>query len=134
MKTQHLQKRRRKGVLSMELVLVLPIVMTVLFAVFEFSCVFLSRGSIVDAARAGARTAALDGASPERVEDRVRRTLGKQLGRNAQIFTRLGDRTGDEVIVGVRVPMQDAAPNMLWPIGYDLNGRYLQTEIVMVRE
>ena len=46
-------KPRRRGVLSMELVLTLPIVGVVLLALFEFTLLFYARGLVVEASRAG---------------------------------------------------------------------------------
>jgi len=46
----------------------------------------------------------------------------------------VGEYPGDVVWVGVEVPMQSAAPDLLWPIGVGLAGRNLYSETRMVRE
>lgn len=126
--------QNRRGVLSMELVLTLPILLILLFGLLEFSLLFFARGDVVDASRAGVRAARLHGATQESVEDEVRYSLGARLASQAQVHTTLGGKTGDEVSVTVRVPMAAAAPDLLWIAGYSLKGRELLCETRMVKE
>lgn len=127
-------RRPRRGFFSMELVLTLPILGVVLFALFEFSLLFSARGEIVEAARVGARTACLPGAEVADVEDSVRRVLGPRLRDNVYVDVQLGDHSGDLVAVAVHVPMEIAAPDLLWPIGYSIRDRQLFSETRMIRE
>ncbi|RLS54151.1 MAG: hypothetical protein DWH91_12600, partial [Planctomycetota bacterium] len=53
---------RRRGILSAELLLTLPILIVLLFGLLEFSLLFFARGDVVDASRAGARAARIFGA------------------------------------------------------------------------
>lgn len=126
--------RRRGGFYSLELALVLPILGIVLMALFEFSLLFFARGDVVEAGRAGARKASLPGTTAADVEQEVRRVLDPRLQRSLQVDAQLGTHTGDVVSVILRVPMSDAAPDLLWPVGYTLTGRYLLSEIRMIRE
>ncbi|QDU41344.1 TadE-like protein [Maioricimonas rarisocia] len=129
------QKRpKRRGVLSMELLLTLPIFATLLLGLFEFSLLFFARGDVVEASRVGARQASIQGASIEDVEAAVMHSLGPRMSSRASIHAVLGDYSGDEVIVGVRVPMSSASPNLLWPIGFNLHGRHLYCQTRMVKE
>lgn len=125
---------RRRGVLSMELLLTLPIFATLLFGLFEFSLLFFARGDVVEASRAGARQASIQGTTLEDVEAAVRHSLGPRMASRATVNAVLGQYSGDEVIVGVRVPMSSAAPNLLWPIGFNLQGRDLYCQTRMVKE
>jgi Flp pilus assembly protein TadG len=118
----------------MELVLTLPIVGVVLLALFEFTLLFYSRSLVVEASRAGARRATLPGVTAADVEDEVRRILAPPLQRGLSVETLLGQSSGDLVVVGVEVPMASAAPDLLWPIGFGLNGRNLYSETRMVKE
>jgi hypothetical protein len=124
----------RRGVLSMELVLTLPILGLVLIALFQFTLLFYSRGQIVEASRIGARRATLNGATVEEIEAEVRRVLSPALQQGLMVHAELGERSGDLVTVGVEVPMYAAAPDLLWPIGLGLQGRNLYAETRMVRE
>jgi hypothetical protein len=118
----------------MELVMTLPILGIVLFALFEFSLLFFARGQVVEACRAGGRMACLSGCGCETVENSVRQSLSPRLRRAAQIEVEMGEHTGDWVRVAVSVPMNEASPNMLWPVGFNLNGRNLYAETWMVKE
>lgn len=118
----------------MELVLTLPILGLVLFAMFEFSLLLTARSSVVAAGRAGARKASLPGASEEAVRAEVRAALPPRLRDSARIHVHAGEHSGDVVMVRVMVPMTAAAPDLLWPIGYRLRGRTLNASSRMVRE
>lgn len=124
----------RRGVLSMELVLTLPILGMLLFGIFEFSLLFYARGLVVEASRAGARKASLAGCCQQDVEREVARVLTRSLHQGTRVRCGLGERTGDVVWVSVEVPMGNAAPNLLWPIGVGLGGQNIYSETRMVRE
>ena len=124
----------RRGFLTMELVLTLPILALALFALFEFSLLFTARSSVVEAGRAGARKATLAGVQRKDVEAEVRSVLKPRLRDSADVKVKLGRHSGDEVSVSVSVPMQKASPNLLWPIGYSLRGRELITTTRMTKE
>ena len=127
-------RNRRRGWLSIELVLTLPILMVLLLGLFEFSLLFYARSSVVESSRAGARAASLAGIDQRRVEQEVRRILPVALTENCQIDYQPGEHSGDTVTVGVRVPMSSAAPDLLWMIGYSLDGQDLYAETSMIRE
>jgi len=112
----------------------LPLLMLVLFAVFEYSLLFFARGGVVEASRIGARSASCPGASMEYIEQSVAAALGPQMSQNASVYTELGQFSGDRVVVVVKVPMTDASPDLLWPIGFGLQGRFLVAETSMERE
>jgi len=126
--------RPRRGILSAELLLTLPILTVLLFGLLEFSLLFFARGDVVEASRAGARAARLHGATEESVEAEVRYSLGGRLAPHARVLMDLGHKTGDEVSVAVEVPMATASPDLLWLIGYSLNGRELLCETRMAKE
>ena len=130
----HSKRIARRGILTMELVMTLPILAIVLFALFEFSLLFFARGQVVDACRAGGRMACLPGSGCETVDHTVRQSLSPRLRKAARIEVEPGEHTGDWVRVAVRVPMQAASPNLLWPIGFSLNDRNLFAETWMVKE
>ncbi len=126
--------RQRRGVLSMELAITLPIFGILLMGLFEYSLLFAARGDVVEACRAGCRRGTLAFATAADVEEEVRWSLGGKLGPRAIIETELGEYTGDEVIVTVRVPMSAASPDLLWPIGFGLRDRELSCQSRMVKE
>jgi len=124
----------RRGVMSLELVLTLPILGVVLMGLFEFTLLFYARGQVVEASRAGARQATLPGATIDDVEATVARVLPPRLRQGLAVETDLGTRSGDMVLVAVSVPMTSAAPDLLWPIGAGLAGKRLTSETRMVQE
>lgn len=130
----HDSKRKRRAFLTAELVLTLPVLGLILFALFEFSMLFSSRASVQDAARAGARRATMSGAQAADVENEIRVKLPERFRKDADIRIQPGQHTGDVVTVSVTVPMNAAAPDLLWPIGYRLRGRTLVAETKMVKE
>jgi Flp pilus assembly protein TadG len=129
-----LQRVRRRGVLSMELVFTLPILGVLVAGLLEFSLVFFARADVVDACRAGARKATLHGATPQDVEAEVRRVLTPRLHAGLTVTAELNARTGEPVTVAVSTPMSAAAPDLLWPIGFSLEGRDLYCETRMAKE
>jgi len=126
--------RRRRGLLSMELVLTLPILGILLLGLFEFSMLFFARGDVVDACRAGAKQASLQGATEEDVEAAVLNALSGRLQANAQVETQLGEHSGDPIAVAVSVPMGAASPDLLWVVGFSLQNEFLYCETRMTKE
>lgn len=125
---------RRRGVLTIEMILVLPIVFIVLMAVFEFSILFFARSSVVQACRVGARQASLGVTDEAEILATVNRVLSPNLQRNHRVYVIPAERSGEITTVGLQVPMATAAPDLLWPIGFSLQGRYLTEETSLVRE
>lgn len=132
--TRKTVRSRRRGFQSMELVMTLPILGIVIFALFEFSMLFFARGAVVEASRVGARMATLPGVDQEAIEEEIRKVLQPRLQENLKIDVQLGENTGDVVSVMVTVAAEEAAPNLLWPIGYSLEGEKLIAETRMIRE
>ena len=131
---QRAVRSKRRGLAAMELVLTLPILFIVLLALIEFGMLFFARGDVVEASRLGARAGTMSGASIDSVDASVRAALGSRLGSTAELRIELGERSGDPVLVGVGVPMAAAAPNLLWPIGFNLTGQSLYAETRMIKE
>ncbi|MBI3465025.1 MAG: pilus assembly protein [Planctomycetes bacterium] len=126
--------RSRNGVLSMELVLVLPLVLVVLFGVIELSLLFSARQTLVAASRAGARTGALAGATFDDVKQAIQDQVGPPLCDQLTIDADLGRRSGDQVCVQVRAPMRSVSPDLLRVVGFGLDDRELVAETVMSKE
>lgn len=128
------RRRRRRGVLTMELVLTLPILLVVLLGLLEFTLLFYSRSLVVEASRAGARLGTLPGVELAEVDWEVRRVLPPRFHQGLEVTADLGEHSGDLVRVAVAVPMGVAAPDLLWPIGLGLRSHQLYSETRMVRE
>ena len=126
--------RRRSGVMTMELVLVLPLLLLVLFGVGEFSMLISARQSMVAASRDGARVASMAGATSGDVERVVRERLGDSFGDDLVIDLDLGRRSGDSVVVTLRLPMRCASPDLLRIVGIGLEEHELIAETAMCKE
>lgn len=133
-KQQNRRQPERRGFLSMELALVLPIFAIVLFALLEFTLLFYARADVVEASRIGARLATMPGITRENVELEVKKVLPPQLGQGAVVETQIGAHSGDVVMVAVSIPMTLASPNLLWPVGYNIKGQNLYSETRMIKE
>ena len=129
-----MQRPGRRGVLSMELVLTLPILFMLLLATFEFMLLFYSRSLVVEASRIGARKATLPGTTESDIEAEIKQVLVPRLQQGMKVYVDFGEWSGDVVTVSVQVPMSAASPDMLWPIGLGLSGQNLFSETRMVRE
>jgi Flp pilus assembly protein TadG len=70
---------RRGAVLSMELVLVLPLFLLLIFSLIEFSLLTAGQARVASAAQAGARYMSLSGAEESAVQARVAQVLGSDL-------------------------------------------------------
>jgi Flp pilus assembly protein TadG len=126
-------KRRLGAVLSMELILVLPIVLGLVFSIIEFGMLWSSSQRVKDAATAGCRTASFRGAD----ESAIRRAVENSLGKPALIANYSIDiqqNVSNEVSVAVAVPMRSAAPDLLRFVGFALDGRLLSSQTVMRKE
>lgn len=126
--------RVRSGVLSLEVILVLPILLVLLCGLFEISMLMFARSELVEASRAGARLGTMSGVTFEEVQWESVRAAGRRLGPVIEVDAELGRVSGDEVTVTVRAPMSAVAPDLLWPVGFGLQGRELITQTRMRKE
>ena len=128
------QPSRLGAILSMELVLVLPIFLLLLFAVVEFSLIATAQSRINTVAQSATRQLSLHGATPDELKQQVQTSLGPKLAQQAFIKIIDPPNAGDIANVEVVVPMRNTAPNLLWIIGFDLNERHLSASAPMVKE
>ena len=134
---------RRRGSLTVEMLLVLPIVLAFFLGMIEFSLILYSRQQLVGASREGCRVAALGGDQAE-VERAVKRYLGT--GRLGDAWVRLTDGQGrpipsarflppgEPVQVWVELPTAHAVPDLLRFLGYSIRDDELVARTVMRRE
>lgn len=125
---------RRGAVLSMELVLVLPLFLLLIFSLVEFSMLTAGQARVASAAQAGARYMSLSGAEETAVQERVGQVLGADFSAVCSIAVQPASYVGETGYVTVSVPMQSASPDLLWFIGFGLAGRSLEMRAAMVAE
>lgn len=133
------RRRRIGGVLTAELIITMPIVIGLIFAMIEIGMILVAQQQIENAARVGCRVGTLPADDPVAQADSVQDTVVNILSNNRLIcavnveFTP-GFETGDTVKVHISLPMEAAAPDMLAFLGFTLEGRELIAECVMRRE
>ncbi len=127
-------RKRLGAILSMELVLVLPIFMVLLFAIVEFSLLASARNQLAEAARCGVRELCINDESPDQIRQELSERLGPKLSQGIIVDVQEATRAGEIANVRVTVPMQNATPDLLWLTGFSVRDRYLSAEAPMVRE
>ena len=128
------RRTRRAGFATVEVALALPVFAVLLLGMIEFTLLFYARSSLVEASRAGARAAARSGGNQPSVRSEVKEVLPLALHDGLEIGIEGGARPGQAVTVALRVPMNSAAPDLLWLIGYSLEDRSLYAEATMIKE
>ena len=125
---------RRGAILSMELVLILPIFLLLIFSIVEFSMLMSAHSRVASAATSGARLMSIGGASSDEVRDKVTWLLGPTLAKNCHIHVEPAEHAGALGRVSVSVPMKNASPDLLWITGFSLSERTIESDAPMVME
>lgn len=96
--------RRRRGAAVVEMAVVLPLLLTILFGIIEFGWTFMVYQSLTNAAREGCRVAVLEGSTTTEIETRVGEYMDL-VGQNDYeiIITRATQDDPTETVV-VRMP------------------------------
>jgi Flp pilus assembly protein TadG len=130
--------RKYRGVLTLELMLVLPVILIVLLVLVELGTYLLAVQAIQGAAMAGAREATMPGATTDRVRTAVVGALagwsyaGQLTSDDIQV---VDSPTDGSVTVSVSVDASKAAVNPLAIIpGLDLSTKKISARFVMRKE
>jgi hypothetical protein len=130
----------RRGVSTIELLLVTPILIVVLVAVVELSLFISVRQQIVAASAQGSR-AATQGATDKEIEEVVRKALGDGiLSETVEVETDLFDDSGkpvppgEPVTVTVSVDAQRVVPDLLSIIGFSIKDKQIVGRTIMRKE
>lgn len=100
-------KKHRRGAAAVEMALVTPFLLTMLFGIIEYGWIFTVRQALTNAAREGARTAVLQGSTDEDIEDRVDTYLSPY-GITSHTITMIHSTDEDPIeTVRVQVPYAD---------------------------
>ena len=130
--------RAKRGFLTMELMLVLPVLLIVLLVLVELGTYLLAAQAIQGAAMVGAREATLPGATPDRVRTAVVGALAGWSYANSlsQDDIQVVDLPADgNVSVTVSVDATKAVVNPLLGVpGLDLSGKRIAAQFVMRKE
>jgi TadE-like protein len=124
--TDAVWRASRVGILSMELLLTLPVLMILLLGAVELAWLYRGYGVVQKASMAGAQAAEVTGADHQSIRAAVRHALGAELQPSADIEIRRQEFTGNVLSCGIRIPMEACAPNLLWPVGFDIGGESIE--------
>jgi hypothetical protein len=137
--------RRRPATVTVELVLVLPVLLIVLMGTIEFGMLLTARQELLAASREGARVASHGGgdrkALAAEVRDAVRESLGDGRLSDADVDVdwapegrreRPGDR--ERVEVTVHLPARHVVPDLLGWAGLSIARERLEGSTVMLVE
>lgn len=132
-------KRRRRGLVAVELLFVLPLLLAVLLGTVEFSLWLTAQQQVNLASREGARVAATGG-NRDDVDAVVRVALGPGRFDRATITATLTDEDGDPVLPGrpvavvVQLPAAAVVPDLLAFVGLSIRNQILVGQTVMRKE
>lgn len=130
-------RKPRKGSLSLELVIVLPILLMVLLAIVQLSSYLMATQAVQAAAMVGAREATLPGVTPVRVRKAVAGALAGWSFVSAlrDDDVQVADLPDGRVSVSVAVDADKAALNSLFRLpGFDLVGKKIRAQYIMRKE
>jgi Flp pilus assembly protein TadG len=127
--------RSRRGTATVELAVTAPVLFLLVFGVIEFGRALTVQQLLSNAARDGARSAILEGATVEQVEATVTSYLAGSNVPNASVAVTPNPLTsaqgGDPVTVSVSVPFTSVS----WlPAPWFLGGATLESTVTMRRE
>ena len=129
---------RKGAILSMELVLVLPIFLLLVFSIVEFSMLMSAQTRVANAAQNGARMLSICGVASSTAEteikSRVEQLLGPALAQQSVITITPGAYASDLGHIHVQVPMRNACPDLLWMTGFSVARRYINCDAAMAME
>jgi Flp pilus assembly protein TadG len=129
------RSQRRGAVLTLEMLLIVPIVLALCLAVVELSMLWAGNQRLALASRAACRVATLPGSTDDEVRKAVLQALdGHRLNTVVQVEIKRGAVAGDPVGVRLVAPMQAAAPDLLALVGFTLADRQFSVVSVMRQE
>jgi hypothetical protein len=101
------KKLHRRAAAAVEMAVVTPILVTMLFGIIEFGYAFTVKQSIATAAREGARLASMPGSTEQEVRDRVDEIMSRVgVTGSSVVLTRASEGNPTEE-VRVEVPYED---------------------------
>lgn len=131
--------KSRRGHVAIELLVVLPILLTVLLGTVEFSLLLTVQQQVSLASREATRVAATGGSVAE-IEQAVRQTLGESRFAQATVRAMLTDSngeplaSGEPIAVQVQLPATAAVPDLLVFAGISIRNQVVMGQTVMRKE
>jgi len=101
---------RRRGTAVVELAVIMPFVLAMVFGIIEFGWLFTAQHTLVNAAREGARVGCLQGSTVDEIEERAREMLAP-MGLDDLVTIEVTEATPDDpfVTVQITVPREEVS-------------------------
>lgn len=103
---------RRRAAVAVEMAVVTPLLMTMLFGIIEFGWMFTVKNTMVNAAREGARMGALQGSEYSDIYNRVVEFL-QPMGLDSKVSISIVDGTQENPIVRVDLSVPQAEVSLV---------------------
>lgn len=119
------RNKMRKAAAVVEMAVVLPILLTILFGIIEFGWTFMVYQSITNAAREGCRVAVLEGSTDEEINARIDEylTLVGMANYSVDITHSTVDDPTETVIVRIPYTSVSLLGGYFGPTDFDLVGK-----------
>jgi len=135
--------RGRRGLLSVELIIALPLLLLVLAGAVQMALLLITHQALGSAAAVGAREASLPGSTQVQVQNAVNRSLAgwRFAPQLDNVLIQVGNeqpgavplplvQTGESIAVTVSVPAAAAAPDLLKYVGLTLADKLSATSVM----
>lgn len=106
------KSRLLRAAVAVEMAVVTPLMLTMLFGIIEFGWLFTVRSTMVNAAREGARLGALQGVTPSEITDRTRTYLAP-MDLDGMCSVYVTEPTEADPVVNVRVSVPRSQVSLL---------------------
>ena len=125
-------RKLRRGAAAVEMALVMPVLFLMLFGIIEFGWILSVQNSLVNAAREGARTGALQGTDYDDISAKVAEQL-TPMGLNGKVSVTITEPTPQEPTVGVQLEVPRSQVSLLGDfLGFQ--GGMLRAQAWMMKE
>lgn len=126
-------QRSRKGmILSVELIMVLPILLLVLLAMVEFSLITTAHAKANNVAQTASRELLATPKSPSQIRVAIQRMLGPKWAYGAIADIEFPDQTTRVGKLRLVIPMRNVTPDLLWMTGFSVQGRFVVGEAPLI--
>jgi len=114
-------RRACRGAAVVEMAIVTPLLLTLVFGIIEFGWAFMVRQALINAAREGCRTAVLPGSTDEDVYDRIREYLAPMgLSPTIELTRGTDDDPTETVVLSIPYSRVSLVGNFFGSTDFDL--------------
>lgn len=130
----HAKQDRSGIILSIELIMVLPVLLLVLLAFVEFSLITTAHARVENVAATASRQLSTVTKSTRQIQQTINQMLGQQFAHGAFAELDIPQTTDHIGRIRIIVPMQNVTPDLLWMTGFSVRGRFVVGEAALIRQ